>query len=175
MQFNHDNMTGTELSVALVNLDGAGTWSRETVLEVLLDSQVRRAELTDRACQELRDWTRSLRQVFEAASSDLRCDAVNHLLTAGAGRPYLTTHDGLRPHLHFAPESDDVVGRVKAVTASSLAIFTVEAEGTRLGVCARTTCDTVFVDTSRNGRRAYCTARCGNFDAVARHRTGRRV
>jgi predicted RNA-binding Zn ribbon-like protein len=175
MQFNHDNMTGTELSVALVNLDGAGDWSRETVLDVLLDRQVRRAELTDLACDELRGWTRTLRRVFDAATTEQRCDAANYLLAAGAGRPYLTTHDGLRPHLHFAPETDDVVGRVKAVTAGSLAIFTVEAEGTRLGVCARETCDTVFVDTSRNGRRAYCTARCGNFDAVVRHRTARRA
>ncbi|WP_277209242.1 CGNR zinc finger domain-containing protein [Isoptericola croceus] len=31
----------------------------------------------------------------------------------------------------------------------------------------------MFVDTSRTGRRAYCTARCGNFDAVARHRLTR--
>jgi hypothetical protein len=110
----------------------------------------------------------------EAWDTDQRCDAVNDLLAAGAGRPYLTTHDGLRPHLHFAPDSDDVVGRVKAVTAGSLSFFTVEAEGARLGVCARTGCDTVFVDTSRNGRRAYCTARCGNYDAVTRHRTARR-
>ncbi|WP_199838310.1 MULTISPECIES: CGNR zinc finger domain-containing protein [Streptomyces] len=27
-----------------------------------------------------------------------------------------------------------------------------------------------FVDTSRNGRRAYCSARCANTDAVRRHR-----
>ncbi|MGW7603219.1 CGNR zinc finger domain-containing protein, partial [Streptomyces antimycoticus] len=26
------------------------------------------------------------------------------------------------------------------------------------------------VDTSRNGRRAYCSVRCANNDAVARHR-----
>lgn len=174
MQFNHDNMTGTALSVALVNLDGVGDWSRDAALEVLLDHHVRRADLTDGAAHELRTWTRALRRVFEAGSPDQRCDAVNALLAAGAGRPYLTTHDGLRPHLHFAPDGDDVVGRVKAVTAGSLSFFTVEAEGARLGVCARTGCGTVFVDTSRNGRRAYCTARCGNYDAVTRHRTARR-
>ena len=175
MQFNHDNMTGTDLSVALVNLDGGGGWSRDAAQRVLLDHQVRRADLTGHAAGKLRTWTRALRRVFEAGTTDERCGAVNDLLAAGAGRPYLTTHDGLRPHLHFAPESDDVVGRVKAVTAGSLAFFTVEAEGTRLGVCARAGCGTVFVDTSRNGRRAYCTARCGNYDAVARHRTARRT
>lgn len=34
-------------------------------------------------------------------------------------------------------------------------------------------CRSVFVDTSRNGRRRYCSARCGNYDAVARHRASK--
>ncbi|WP_222440972.1 CGNR zinc finger domain-containing protein [Streptomyces sp. BK340] len=46
-----------------------------------------------------------------------------------------------------------------------------EAEGRRLGVCALDSCRTAFADTSRNGRRAYCSARCANTDAVRRHRT----
>ncbi|MEV5204967.1 CGNR zinc finger domain-containing protein [Streptomyces sp. NPDC053720] len=30
-----------------------------------------------------------------------------------------------------------------------------------------------FVDTSRNGRRVYCSVRCANNDAVSRHRERR--
>ena len=82
-------------------------------------------------------------------------------------------HDGLSPHLHFASDDDPLVSRVKAVTASGLAIFAVGASGQRLGVCARAGCSTVFYDTSRNGTRTYCTARCGNHEAVRRHRGGR--
>ncbi|AXT86973.1 hypothetical protein C6I20_15860 [Aeromicrobium sp. A1-2] len=51
-----------------------------------------------------------------------------------------------------------------------LELFSVEAEGQRLGVCGAPGCTTAFIDTSRNGRRAYCTARCGNAVAVRRHR-----
>lgn len=40
----------------------------------------------------------------------------------------------------------------------------------RLGAYAGDGCQQVFVYTSRNGRRRYCSARCGNYDAVARHR-----
>lgn len=174
MQFNHDNMTGAELSAELVNLDGSGAWSTTAVLDILLDHQIRRADLTDRAAQALRTWTVAMRRVFVAATTEQRCDAVNELLATGAGQAYLTTHDGLRPHLHFAPDDEDVVSRVKAVTAGGLAIFTVEADGARLGVCTRDHCGTVFVDTSRNGRRAYCTTRCGNADAVERYRAASR-
>lgn len=118
-------------------------------------------------------WSRRLRPVFEAVSQDERCETLNALLADGAGRVYLTTHDGLRPHLHFAPDGKDVQSRVRAVTAGGLAIFAMEAEGRRLGVCALDSCRTAFADTSRNGRRAYCSARCANTDAVRRHRMKR--
>lgn len=95
---------------------------------------------------------------------------INELLEAGTSRAYLTTHDKLKPHLHFASDDDDVLARVKAVTAGGLAIFTVEAGGGRLGACGRQGCPKVFIDTSRNGRRAYCSAKCGNYVAVRRHR-----
>ena len=55
-------------------------------------------------------------------------------------------------------------------TAGGLAVFIAEAGGSRLGSCARDECRHVFVDTSRGGRRTYCSARCGNKDAVHRYR-----
>lgn len=45
-----------------------------------------------------------------------------------------------------------------------------EAAGGRLGACAKDGWSRVFADTSRGGRRAYCSARCGNADAVQRYR-----
>ncbi|MFE5595475.1 CGNR zinc finger domain-containing protein [Streptomyces sp. NPDC056549] len=47
------------------------------------------------------------------------------------------------------------------------------ADPERLGRWARHTCGLAFVDTSRNSRRAYCSVRCANNDAVARHRERR--
>ncbi|WP_256987277.1 CGNR zinc finger domain-containing protein [Rhodococcoides fascians] len=61
------------------------------------------------------------------------------------------------------------------MTAGGLALFTVEAGGLRLGECSAHRCNLVFVDTSRNGRRAYCSTRCANGDAVARHRRRQRI
>jgi len=170
MQFNHDNMTGAFLAADLVNLQGSEAWSIAEVESVLRDHSIRRAMVDKATSVALRRWLARLRMVFAAADEQGRCQAINALLVDGAASVYLTTHDGLRPHLHFTPEDDDLLGRVMAVTAGGLAIFTVEAEGRRLGTCARPGCGQVFVDTSRNGRRTYCTARCGNTDAVHRHR-----
>ncbi|GAB3167719.1 CGNR zinc finger domain-containing protein [Myceligenerans halotolerans] len=170
MQFNHDNMTGAELAADLVNLVGSGDWTIDAAEAVLRAHDIRWHRLTLASSDLLRDWSSRLRSAFEAVGTAERCAVINALLDDGVANVYLTTHDSLRPHLHFAPDSEDVCGRVRAVTAGGLAIFTVEAEGARLGTCARETCRTVFVDTSRNGRRAYCSARCGNADAVERHR-----
>ncbi|TRO59776.1 MULTISPECIES: CGNR zinc finger domain-containing protein [unclassified Streptomyces] len=170
MQFEHDNMVGVHLAVALVNLESSGSWMPEVLERTLREHQIRRPRVTAAAGEEIREWSRRMRPAFEASSQTGLCQTINALLADGAGSVYLTTHDALRPHLHFAPEGQDLQSRVKAVTAGGLAIFTMEAEGERLGVCALDSCGTVFVDTSRNGRRAYCRARCANTDAVRRHR-----
>lgn len=170
MQFNHDNMTGAFLAVDLVNAHSEQPWRTAELESILRDHAIRRCHVTAPIAQELHRWTTRLRGVFEAPDVDARTRAINDLLAAGTSNAYLTTHDGLRLHLHFAAEEDDVVSRVKAVTAGGLALFSVEAHGQRLGVCGSPACTTVFVDTSRNGRRGYCTARCGNAVAVRRHR-----
>lgn len=172
MQFNHDNMTGPLLAADLVNATSIG-WQVDHVSEVLKSHQIRRSALSPDAAGHLHEWAIQLWPVFNALSTGERCETINALLDAAATRTYLSTHDGLRPHLHFASDQDDVVARVKAVTAGGLAIFVVESEGTRLGVCQRHDCSVAFVDTSRNGRRRFCSATCGNYEAVRRHRGAR--
>ncbi|MGC0387558.1 CGNR zinc finger domain-containing protein [Streptomyces sp. SAI-129] len=64
----------------------------------------------------------------------------------------------------------DPAAHVRAVTAAGLAYVICSADAERLGRCARRDYALAFVDTSRNGLRAYCSVRCANNDAVARHR-----
>jgi predicted RNA-binding Zn ribbon-like protein len=174
VQFNHDNAVRVALAVELVNTWAPDGRAPATLEELLHRHAILRPTVTVGAAQQLDAWSGRLRTVFEAVGVDARCEQINVLLDAAAGRTHLSTHDGRRPHFHWAAEGDTLVSRVKAVTAGGLAVFTVEAEGMRLGVCAREDCTAVFADTSRNGRRAYCSARCGNYAAVHRHRDRRR-
>ncbi|UGT38976.1 CGNR zinc finger domain-containing protein [Nocardia yamanashiensis] len=114
---------------------------------------------------ELRRWAGELGAVFH----DPTVDRLNALLAKTAGRPYISTHDGRAPHLHYSDESAPIDERVKAYTAFGLAALFCE-DPARIGSCARTGCDTVFVDTSRNGRRRFCTTRCSTRVHVAQHR-----
>jgi predicted RNA-binding Zn ribbon-like protein len=170
MQFNHDNMSGVRLAEALVNMLIEDRWDIPILQELLTDHLFRSPEVKSESEKELREWTEKLRAVFEADGEEARCATINALLAEGVRRVYLTTHDGMHPHLHFAEASDRLIERVRAVTAGGLAIFMTEAAGGRLGACARDGCSRVFADTSRGGRRAYCSARCGNADAVQRYR-----
>jgi len=45
-----------------------------------------------------------------------------------------------------------------------------DGAGRRLRVCSRAGCCAVFIDTSRNGRRHFCSVRCANQVNVAKHR-----
>ncbi|MFF2318684.1 CGNR zinc finger domain-containing protein [Arthrobacter sp. NPDC058097] len=170
MQFNHDNMHGVRLAESLVNMLADGMWGSDSLEDLLASHLFRSPRVTATNQDELRAWAIRLQTVFAAEDQEARCSAVNALLAQGVRRVFLTTHDDMLPHLHFADASETLVERVRAVTAGGLAIFMTEAAGERLGVCAWRDCSRVFADTSRGGNRAYCSARCGNADAVRRYR-----
>ncbi|MGH3432931.1 MAG: CGNR zinc finger domain-containing protein, partial [Thermocrispum sp.] len=115
-------------------------------------------------------WVERLRPVFDdRVDLGARVELLNALLAAAAARPYISQHDDRPPHLHFADERADVVARVRAYTAAGLAHVLCD-DPQRLGRCHRDGCHVVFVDTSRNGRRRFCSARCSNRVHVADHR-----
>jgi predicted RNA-binding Zn ribbon-like protein len=169
MGYSHENQVGAQLAAALVNAqDGRN-------LEAMLrDFSIREPVLDASAEQGLRAWADALKPAFAARSVDERCTSINRLLDSAAGKVSLTTHDDSRPHLHLFPEGDDILSRVKAVTAGGLALFIAWSGGERIGTCARESCFKAFVDNSKAGRQRYCSARCGNTDAVARHRQAAR-
>jgi predicted RNA-binding Zn ribbon-like protein len=121
--------------------------------------------------QRLLRWAAHLALCFGAEHVYEQCQLVNELLTVAASKPYISVHDSHRPHMHYRSLDDDLVSRVQAITAAGLAYVICFAGSNRLGCCARGGCTTAFVDTSRNGRRRYCTLRCANTAAVQRHRS----
>ncbi|MFI9007643.1 CGNR zinc finger domain-containing protein [Actinosynnema sp. NPDC053489] len=167
MHFNPYGGAAAELAAALVNTDpGAGAGE---LLELLREHGYKPLGVLDEdQARELTAWAARLSPVFDRTPDQV--DLVNDLLATAAARPYVSTHDDRPPHLHFAPEHAPTAQRVRAFTAAGLAHVVCEDPG-RLGRCARPGCGTVYVDTSRNGRRRFCGTRCANRVHVARHRT----
>jgi len=166
VHFNPYGGAAAQLAAALVNADPRGT--AEDLLDLLREHGYKPlGALSAGQARDLTAWARRLEPVF-AGETD-RVAHLNALLAETAARPYISTHDDRPPHLHFAPAAAPTPDRVRAFTAAGLAHVVCEAPD-RLGRCARPGCATVYVDTSRNGRRRYCTTRCANRVQVARHR-----
>lgn len=166
-------MIGVRLAEDLVNLAADGPWDARTLCPLLRRSFVRSVDLEALdagTLNRLNNWAQKLRAIFDSDSVLDRTEHINKILNDGVRSVRLAVHDDLPPHLHFANAEDELVQRIKALTAGGLAIFAVEAEAGRMGVCGRPGCGRVYADTSKNGRRAYCTATCGNTHAVQRYR-----
>jgi predicted RNA-binding Zn ribbon-like protein len=107
----------------------------------------------------------ALRSVFEAVAGGHLDDAareVNALLALTGARPQLDRHDGEPWHLHFHGSSDSLVTGWAAGCATGLAVVLGSDLYGRLGVCTAERCDRVYVDTSRNGTRRFCSTACQN-------------
>ncbi|RCV48172.1 CGNR zinc finger domain-containing protein [Marinitenerispora sediminis] len=168
MQFNTYGGTGAFLAADLANARDA----RRAVLNTVLHRHEMQYELTsDEQAGRLLDWGARLDPVFGEADQQRQIDLVNGLLDSAATGIRVTMHDGHAPHLHYTSETRDPVERVRAATAGGLAVAICGAGGQRLGRCARPGCGEVFVDTSRNGRRRFCTLTCANRVNVAAHRS----
>jgi predicted RNA-binding Zn ribbon-like protein len=106
-----------------------------------------------------------LRGVFEAVSGGAVDDAarqVNALLARTGARPELERHDGEPWHLHFHATGNSLPDGWAAGCATGLAVVLGSSRYDRLGVCTAPGCDRVYVDTSRNGTRRYCSTSCQN-------------
>ena len=106
-----------------------------------------------------------LRAVFDAnaaGDADLAALRVNEMLDGTGARPHLDKHDGEPWHLHFHGRDDTMVTGWAAGCATGLAVVLGSMLHGRLGVCTAPRCDRVYVDTSRNGTRRFCSTTCQN-------------
>jgi len=119
----------------------------------------------------------AIRSVFDAMAAghtDAAARLVNEMLASTGARPRLDRHDGEPWHLHFHGAEDSPVTAWAAGCATGLAVVLGSDQQGRLGVCTAPRCDRVFVDTSRNATRRFCSTSCQNRVKTASFRAARR-
>jgi predicted RNA-binding Zn ribbon-like protein len=119
----------------------------------------------------LRDAARTLFRAQSARTQPARhaVFAVDRLLAAARLRTSLSVDSGdLRVTTHYEPV--EALGLLAPV-AHAVACVVESADPSRLRPCAAPGCPQWFLDTSKAGRRRWCSmARCGNRRKAARHR-----
>lgn len=164
-----------EQSAELVNveLDDAGALVRFLSGREWLHDQVGERDAT-----AVRRFQKELRPVFEASNEDDEVAVVDRLNTLFAKHPvtpYIAGHEGRAWHLHVADRQSSVAELLVAESLMGLSTLVCDLGATRLGVCDASPCTDVFVDTSPNQSRRYCSDRCSSRANVAAYRARRKA
>jgi predicted RNA-binding Zn ribbon-like protein len=163
-----------EGSAALVNADLPDV---AALLEFLADREWLHEQVVDRDVKALRRFQQDLRGVYTASHAGNE-ETVVHALNALLAKHPVTPHIAGPPgswHLHVADRSSSVAELLIAESLMGLSTLVCDLGPTRLGVCDASPCDHVFVDTSPNKSRRYCSDRCSSRANVAAYRARQRA
>ena len=131
--------------------------------------------VTERDVAAVRAVRKRLRAAFSAPTPQKAAAVLNALLEESGAVPHLTDHDGEPWHLHFTPGGAPLADRMAAEAAAALAVVIAEGGFERLRVCDGDRCEDVFVDSSKNRSRRFCSPEvCGNRASVAAYRRRQR-
>lgn len=136
------------------------------------------AEVTDRDVATLRKGAKRLREVFEFGSAGRDHEAVaalNALLEAHPVQPRISAHTANDWHMHVTGRGSSVGAEHMAGAVWGLAVWLCEYGSARFGVCADDRCGNVYLDTSSNCCRRFCSERCATRSHVAAHRARKRA
>ncbi|WP_250003357.1 CGNR zinc finger domain-containing protein [Actinoplanes sp. M2I2] len=137
-----------------------------------------RDEVVDKDVAVFRRAQRRLRDVFEYGTSGRDGDAVkelNALLEVFPVQPRISGHDAADWHMHVTSRGSSVSSEYLAGAAWGLSVWLCEFGSARFGICADDRCGNVYLDTSSNNCRRFCSERCATRSHVAAHRARKRA
>jgi predicted RNA-binding Zn ribbon-like protein len=89
--------------------------------------------------------------------------------------PRISDHDPDDLHLHVANRAASVADLLIGESLLGLATLVCDLGPHRLGVCSASPCTNVYVDTSPNQSRRYCSDRCSSRANVAAYRARQKI
>ena len=164
-----------ERSADLVNAD---LQDAEALVGLLTGRAWLHDHVVERDATALRRFQKELRPVFEASNErdeEAVVHQLNTLLAKHPVTPYIAGHGPGKWHMHVADRSSSVAELLVAESLMGLSTLVCDLGATRLGVCDASPCTSVFVDTSPNQSRRYCSDRCSSRANVAAYRARQRA
>ena len=149
----------------LTNADAVGGWLQARGIETPRSP-------TERDVTGLRRLRAEVRIVMEGSDEDAE-EALDRIVVGASVRPRITFSEGEWRLIHVAG-ADGLVNRVAAKAVTGLAAALSESGRARFGVCSKEGCRDVYLDTSKNRSRRYCSDSCSNRSNVAAFRARQR-
>lgn len=179
----------SDYAVRLVNTEqpergGDSLTSVEAVRALFGPAQQIARRATESDVTRLRAVRTRLRTVFEAAAEgdEVRAvDLLNALMMEFPVSPQISGHEyrdaDNRPdwHMHIADQAANATAGYTATACMGLAFHLTELGVDRLGVCEARPCRNVYLDTSTNRSRRYCSDRCATRANVAAYRARKKL
>lgn len=190
MEYDTYNADAVQLAVDLANLSSA---SGDPVADLTADSdalliacatfvaehddwfteQVPR-QLSHPEAVEIAELSLCLRDVAAASTDGESVERLNALLRHCRPVPRATNHNGT-PHLHYSADDASLVEQLGTTVSMAMANLICRYGRTRLGICAAADCGDLYVDTSRNRSRRYCSETCASRTTVSAYRARRKA
>jgi len=166
-----DGLAGWSDVVAFLLEDGIIERSEARRLQRLSEVDSRRAASAFRAARELRDAVREVatRIGSKKVVPTQVIDRINSVMRLGHGYHALAPH-GTQWSMHFVQNGDDPVAALVPIARSAAEIIADPHAHNAIRKCGNPECLLYFYDTSRAGKRRWCSmAVCGNRAKVAAH------
>ena len=159
-----------ESGAALVNAD---VFDVPALTRYLEGREWLQSQCSEKDTTALRRFQKDLRPVFEASGEGdvpTVISGLNALMERHPVTPMISDHDPAHLHMHVTNRASSVAELLIAESLMGLANLVCDLGATRLGICSEPRCDNVFVDTSPNQSRRYCSDRCSSRANVAAFR-----
>ncbi|MGA8113551.1 MAG: CGNR zinc finger domain-containing protein [Actinocatenispora sp.] len=170
---NFDAYAHTAVDLANAPLEGAAD-----PRALFSDSSYSAEHANERDIAAMRRAGKRLRHVFELGASGQDAEVVeelNSLLVAYPVQPRISGHDASDWHMHATSRGAAVSAEYIAAAVWGLSVWLCEHGSDRFGVCADEHCRNVYLDTSSNNCRRFCSDRCATRSHVAAHRARKRA
>jgi len=172
MDYEGYTSPSTELAIDLANADMS---QQGVAIDAFLAAHdewlTPRTRLTLRPVEraELGTVAAMIRAVAAAEDEETVIERLNDLLAKCTPHPRVTNHDG-GLHVHYSRDRSTAVEQITTTVAVGITLLVTAHGWTRLGICSATDCQDVYVDTSRNQTRRFCSGTCSSRSSVAAFR-----
>ncbi len=171
MDYEAYTSPSTELAIDLANIDSSEPAAIDAFLAAHEEWLTPRTRVALRPAEreELASVAAMIRGVASADDEETVIERLNALLAKSSSHPRVTKHDG-RLHVHYSRERATAVEQLTTTVAVGITLLVTAHGWKRLGTCGAADCQDVFIDTSRNQTRRFCSGTCSSRSSVAAYR-----